>query len=91
MILQGSLRLKYNGESFDLKVKTFLKNDIYYFFISDKEMGKSLLAGETLELTYSDTFCTDEKNDAVGNQKITAEIITAIENMLLENKSLWFY
>lgn len=89
MILQGSLQLEYDGKSFNLSVKTFLKNDVYYFFISDKEKGNPLLAGETLELTYTDSFCTEKH--VVDNQTIPAEIVSAIEKMLLENKPLWFY
>ncbi|MEO7766262.1 MAG: hypothetical protein ABIS01_02510 [Ferruginibacter sp.] len=90
MNLQGSLQLKYLEGSFDLVVKTFLKNELYYFFISEKEKGKPLLNGETLELTYSDSFCISEK-DEMNNQKIPAEIVSAIKMMLLENKPLWFY
>jgi hypothetical protein len=91
MILQGSLRLEYNGESFSLMVNTILKNGIYYFFINDKAREKRLLFGETLELTYTDTFCTNEKEAPVDKRKIPAEIVSAIKNMLMENKELWYY
>ncbi|MBC7888961.1 MAG: hypothetical protein H7Z13_13880 [Ferruginibacter sp.] len=91
MNLQGSLRIEYNGETYGLMVKTFVKNGTYYFFVSDKEKGKSLLAGESLELTYSDSFCSAEENSVADNKKIPPEIVSAIEKMLLENKQLWFY
>ncbi len=91
MKLQGSLFIEYNNESFHLMVKVFLKNGAYYFFVSDKEKGKSLLNGETLELTYTDSFCTDGKEGEANDEKIPAEKVSAIKNMLLENKQLWFY
>ena len=91
MILQGSLRLEYNGEPYSLMVNTFLKHGVYYFFVSDKEKNSPLLGGKTLELTYTDSFCTTEKEPLFDNQDIPAEIIRAIEKMLLENKQLWFY
>lgn len=91
MILQGILQIEYNSEPYELMVKTFLKNGIYYFFISEKEREKSMLAGETLELTYSDSFCSDEKEVLVINEKISSEKVSAVEKMLLENKQLWFY
>lgn len=90
MKLEGSLQLKYNEETYDLIVKTFLKNGVYYFFVSDKEKEKSLLQGETLALTYSDSFCSSDKEEA-DPQKTSNEIVSAIEKMLLENKPLWFY
>ena len=91
MILQGSLRLEYNNEAYSLLVKTFLKNGVYYFFVSDKEKEKSLLDGETLELTYSESFCNvPATNDGPG-KRISPDIVAAIQNMLLQNKELWFY
>ena len=90
MILQGSLRLEYNNEAYSLLVKTFLKNGVYYFFVSDKE--KSLLDGETLELTYSESFCNvPATDDSPPGKRISPDIVTAIQNMLLQNKELWFY
>lgn len=91
MILQGSLRMEYNGQSFSLIVKTFLKNNVYYFFVSDKERDNTLFAGETLELTYTDSFCDNDKSNLTENQKIPTEIVSAVESMLLKNKQLWFY
>lgn len=91
MILQGSLRMEYNGRSFSLIVKTFLKNNVYYFFVSDKERENTLFAGETLELTYTDSFSDNDKGNITENQKIPTEIVSAVENMLLKNKQLWFY
>lgn len=90
MLLQGTLRIAYNDEYFFLMVKTFLKNGAYYFFISDKEKGKPLLHGNILELTYTDSFSAAE--DIGTDIQITApDIITAVENMLLENQQLWYY
>ena len=90
MLLQGSLRVEYNNEYFFLIVKTFLKNGAYYFFISDKEKAKPLLHGNTLELTYTD--CFNAPNDAeTALQVLAPGIITAVENMLLENRQLWYY
>lgn len=91
MILQGSLRLEYNNEAYGLLVKTFLKNGVYYFFVSDKEKGKTLLDGETLELTYSSSFCNVPGSAEAGTSKVSPEIISAIQEMLLQNKELWFY
>src|SRR3954462_11291538 len=91
MMLEGSLTMKYMGQSFELMVKTVLKNNVYYFFITDKEKGKSLLSGETLELTYSESFCIPEKEIIEPNKKIPADIVSAIENMLVQNKQLWYY
>lgn len=91
MILQGSLRIEYNGMSFSLMVKTFLKNGVYYFFVSDKDGGKSLLGGRTLELTFTDSFCNTEESSVVDSNTIPAEVVIAIQNMLLENKQLWYY
>lgn len=91
MILQGSLRIEYNNESFFLMVKTFLRNGVYYFYISDKEKEKPLLGGKILELTYTDSFCLPEKEAAMNDQNIPSDIIEAIENMLMENRQLWYY
>lgn len=91
MILQGSLRMEYNGQSFSLIVKTFLKNNVYYFFVSDKERDNTLLSGETLELTYTDSFCAGDVDFGAENKKIPTEIVDAVESMLLKNKQLWFY
>ena len=91
MILEGTLTIEYMGQSFELMVKTLLKDDIYYFFITDKEKGKSLLSGETLELTYSQSFCIPEKEIIAPNKKIPVDIVKAIENMLMKNKQLWYY
>lgn len=91
MLLQGSLRIVFKDEPFFLMVKTFLKNSVYYFYITDKEKGKQLLDGKTLELTYTDNFCTADNNEEVNSLSIPEEIIKAIQNMLLENKQLWFY
>ncbi|MCW3106817.1 MAG: hypothetical protein JWQ09_1323 [Segetibacter sp.] len=91
MNLQGSLQMQYNEETFHLVVKTFLKNGVYYFFVSDKEKEKPLLNGETLELRFDDSFCTSAKDEMPENQKIPAELVSAIEKMLMENKPLWFY
>ena len=90
MLLQGSLRVEYNNEYFFLIVKTFLKNGAYYFFISDKEKAKPLLHGNTLELTYTDCFNAPNDADA-ALQVLSPGIITAVENMLLENRQLWYY
>jgi len=91
MILQGSLRIDYNEDTYNLMVKTFLKNNVYYFFISDKEKGKSLLDGETVELTYADSFCSPGEEKAASTKKVPEEIIGAIQKMLMENKELWYY
>ena len=90
MLLQGSLRIEYNNEYFFLMVKTFLKNGAYYFFISDKEKANPLLHGNTLELTYTDCFNLPNDADA-ALQVVAPGIITAIENMLMENRQLWYY
>lgn len=91
MILQGSLRIEYNNEQYQLMVKTFLRSGAYYFFVSDKGIEKSFLSGKTLELTFKDSFSTDEEEPKDHYQKIPLEKVKAIENMLLENKQLWFY
>ncbi|MEO5890491.1 MAG: hypothetical protein ABIQ31_09575 [Ferruginibacter sp.] len=91
MTLQGSLQLEHNGETFSLMVKTFLKHGIYYFFVSDKEKDNTLLGGETLELTFRDSFCTADGEHVADNKKIAPEKVSAVENMLLQNKSLWYY
>ncbi|MEP7108412.1 MAG: hypothetical protein ABI760_10530 [Ferruginibacter sp.] len=91
MILQGSLRMEYNNESFNLIVKAILKNGIYYFFVSDKEKEKSLLVGQTLELTYIDSFDSTVREGRINYKNIPVGIVKAIENMLLENKKLWLY
>jgi len=83
--------MEYNGQSFSLVVKTFLKNNVYYFFVSDKERENSLLSGETLELTYTDSFFVGDKEYMAENKKIPTEIVNAVESMLLKNKQLWFY
>lgn len=91
MKLQGSLRLEYKDESYVLLVKTFLKNDAYYFYISDKEKENALLDGEILELTYTDSFSSTEKDGEDHLQKVPDEVVKAIEKMLLDNKQLWYY
>ncbi|GEM_PF-2566229 len=91
MTLQGSLRMEYNNEPFGLMVKTFVINGVYYFFITDKEREKSLLSGQTLQLTFTDSFSRDGKEDERTEGKVPAEIVSAIENMLLKNKELWHY
>ncbi len=91
MILQGSLRIEYNMEAFVLMVKVFQKDGTYYFFVSDKEREKPLLAGEILRLTYTDTFRPAGKEGDGNGQKIPADLVNAIKNMLLKNKQLWFY
>ncbi len=91
MILQGSLRMEYNNEPFGLMVKTFVINGVYYFFVTDKEREKSLLSGQTLQLTFTDSFSRDDKEDEKMEGKVPAEIVSAIENMLLKNKELWYY
>lgn len=91
MLLQGSLRIVFKGEPYFLIVKTFLKNNVYYFYITDKEKNNHLLEGKTLELTYADNFCATDREEEVPAGDIPEEIVTAIQSMLLENKQLWFY
>jgi len=91
MILQGSLRLVYNDMSYLLNVKTILKDKIYYFYITDKYENTRLLAGETIELSYSDSFCTNQKEEKIMQQKVPLEIVSAVEKMLMDNKELWYY
>ncbi|MEO6550043.1 MAG: hypothetical protein ABIN94_18720 [Ferruginibacter sp.] len=91
MNLQGNLQMKYGKETFNLIVKTFLKNGVYYFFISDKEKEKPLLNGETVELMFNDSFCAPSKEEISDNNKIPLEVVSAIEKMLMENKKLWYY
>lgn len=91
MNLQGYLHLDYNGQSYSLVVKTFVKNATYYFYITDKSGSNQLLGDKTLELTYNDSFCTPDKNDLKIKQQISADIVSAIQTMLMDNKQLWFY
>lgn len=91
MILQGNLQIKYGDEYFNLIVKTFLRNGIYYFFVRDKTREKSLLAGETLQVTYTGSFCNPEQEVVTRHPKIPADVVNAIEKTLLENKQLWIY
>jgi hypothetical protein len=91
MILQGSLRLEYKDMSYLLNVKTILKDGIYYFYVTDKDESATLLAGETIELTYSDSFCASDKEDETMQQKVPREIVSAVEKLLLDNKELWYY
>lgn len=91
MILQGSLRLEYKDIFYLLNVKTILKDDVYYFYVTDKDSTAALLAGETIELSYSDSFCTPEKKEVIVQEKVSQEIVGAIEKLLLDNKELWYY
>jgi len=91
MILQGSLRLEYKDKSYLINVKTILKEGIYYFYVTDKDEATALLAGETVELSYSDSFCSAEKNEKIIEQKVPQEIVSVVEKLLLDNKELWFY
>ncbi len=91
MILQGSLRLVYNDMSYLLNVKTILIDQIYYFYITDKDENTRLLAGETIELSYTDSFCTNQKEGKTIQQKVPPEIVSAVEKLLLDNKELWYY
>ncbi len=91
MILQGSLRLEYNDMSYLLNVKTILKNGIYYFYVTDKDETPMLLAGETVELSYSDSFCIADTEEKIIEQKVPQEIVSAVEKLLLDNKELWYY
>jgi hypothetical protein len=91
MILQGNLRLEYLGNFFSLMVKTYLKNNVYYFYVSEKEEEASLLAGETLEFTFTDSLCTSEKEDPLKESKVSDEIIDAVKQLLLQNKKSWYY
>lgn len=91
MILQGSLRLEFKDISYLLNVKTILKNKTYYFYVTEKDDNASLLAGETVELCYVDSFYTTEKEEKIMQQKVSREIVNAIEKLLLDNKELWYY
>jgi len=91
MILQGSLRLEYNDMSYLLNVKTILKDGIYYFYVTDKDETTMLLAGETIELSYSDSFCSSDKEEKIAQPKVPREIVSAVEKLLLDNKELWYY
>jgi hypothetical protein len=91
MILQGSLRLEYKGTSYLLNVKTILKDGVYYFYVTDKDQSISLLDGETVEMVYKDAFCENGTDGKVGQQKVTIEIKSAIEKLLLDNIELWYY
>lgn len=83
--------MEYNDKCYDLIVKTFLMSGIYYFFISDKESDNSLLAGEILELTYTDSYCITDEGEHASNHKIPPDIVSAIKKTLSENKQLWYY
>ncbi len=64
---------------------------VYYFFVSDKEREKPLLKGITLELIYITSFNTTSEDFLDMDKKIPAELVKAIENMLLENMPSWYY
>lgn len=90
MTLQGNLHLNFNGRTYQLAVKSILLKGVYYFFIHEVDEQHQLLAGETLQLVYSGEFINPAEVE--GNaHKISPEIITAIQAMLMENKELWFY
>jgi len=91
MILQGSLRLVYMEISYLVNVKTILKDGVYYFYVTDKDEVTALLAGETIELSYSDSFCTAEKEKKMMQHKVPQEIVSTVEKLLLDNKELWHY
>jgi hypothetical protein len=91
MILQGSLRMEYDGSSYLLNVKTFLKDKVYYFYINDKELENPLLHGKTLELTFTDSFCLPATEAPAKELKVPEEIEEAVKQMLLQNKELWYY
>ncbi|MEO6231896.1 MAG: hypothetical protein ABJB11_14950 [Ferruginibacter sp.] len=90
MTLQGNLSVEFEGELYDLSVKSILLKGVYYFFISDHKAEHSFLSGETLELVYTDSFVTPEKSLPLL-ETVTPEKITAIKEMLQANKQLWFY
>ena len=91
MNLQGNLFLEYQGHAFNLKVKTFLKEGVYYFYISDNTKEERLLNGRTLELTYTDSFCATCEDPLPNERKIHPDIVNAVQDMLVKNKRLWFY
>ena len=72
-------------------VNTFLKNGVYYFFISESKSEEPLLNGRTLELTYTDSFCATDKDPVPNEPKIHPDIVNAVQDMLVENKQLWYY
>lgn len=91
MTLQGNLKIDYDNQSFDLNVKTILLKGVYYFFITDNEKGPSLLAGETIELVYTNVFKPGDQKATAGAKEIPEAIIDAIKRMLADNKQLWYY
>ncbi len=91
MILQGSLRLEYKDMSYLLNVKTILKDGTYYFYVTDKDESAPLLGGETIELNYSNSFCSTDQNKKMVQQRVPPEIVSAVEKLLLDNKELWYY
>lgn len=91
MILQGNLRLEYKGMSYLLNVKTILRDKTYYFYVTEKDENVTLLAGETIELSYSDSFCTSGTDEEDQQQKVPQETVSAVKQLLLDNKELWYY
>ena len=91
MTLQGNLRIEFANKTHILSVKSILLKGVYYFFINDIEKGHPLLSGQTLELVYADQFIIAKAKAGKDSSKISPEVITAIQEMLLENKQLWFY
>lgn len=89
MLLQGNLFLKYNDRPILLMVKVFLRKGIYYFFVKEKE--QLLLQGETLLLTYEDSFYLPQKEKEDNYKNIPSDIINAIAQLLMNNKQSWLF
>ncbi len=90
MTLQGNLSIEFDGELYNLSVKSILLKGVYYFFVSDHKSENSFLSGETLELVYTDSFVTPGKSSSLPGT-VTPDKISAIQEMLQANKQLWFY
>ncbi|MEO6734289.1 MAG: hypothetical protein ABIN01_23915 [Ferruginibacter sp.] len=89
MLLQGNLFLKYDNKVILLMVKVLLRKGIYYFFVKEKE--NLLLHGETLVLTYEDSFYLPRKENEDNYKNIPSDIINAITQLLMNNKQSWLF
>ena len=91
MTLESSLQIEFKNDTFVLNVKSIKMEDVYYFFVKDKLPEKALLSGKTLELKYTDTFAPFHQGGILlRNQNIAPDIVGAVQDKILENKTLWF-
>ncbi|MEP7163550.1 MAG: hypothetical protein ABI741_02590 [Ferruginibacter sp.] len=87
MTIETCLEIQYGKDSYILIVKMIRIEPASYFFIRDKDNGKTLLSGKTLELTYEDSFLLTEFGGSVKSRGIPKRIVTAIQKQLLKNKA----